>query len=84
MTKRSILSNSQNYNFKDNSNFTAEVEGDNTRLIKSLIKEFNEYIDSDLTLSNDSYEDEHLSEKIHSFIKDLDFNHYEKNIIQFQ
>ena len=83
MTKRSILSNSQNYNFKDNSNFTAEVEGDNTRLIKSLIKEFNEYIDSDLTLSNDSYEDEHLSEKIHSFIKDLDFNHYEKILSNF-
>ncbi len=83
MSKSSILFNSQNNNLKDNSNFTAEVEGDNTRLIKSLIKEFNEYIDSDLTLSNDSYEDEHLSAKIHSFIKDLDFNHYEKILSNF-
>ena len=78
LSKRSILSNSKNNHLKDNSNFTAEVEGDNTRFFTSLIKEFNENIDSDLTLSTDSYEDENLYEKINSLIKDFQFDNYEQ------
>ena len=81
MSKRAILSNSKNLTLKDNSNFTAEVEGDNTRFFTSLIKEYNTLVDSNLTLSDDSYEDENLSQKIHSLIQNYEFDDYNKLLL---
>ena len=77
MNKQSIIKNNKFNQYYDNSNFTADINGDISRVVTSSIKQYTEEVESELFLSSkETYFDSTLSQKILSLIENLKFQEY--------